>query len=177
MKRNNLHIRKLILSALFLALGITLPFLTGQIPEIGSALCPMHIPVLLCGFLCGGSWGLMIGVLAPLLRSVVIGMPVLFPMGICMALELGTYGLVAGMLYSKLEKGKWSIYISLISAMVLGRIVWGIAMFVCMGFDTMKFGFDAFVSGAVTMAVPGIIIQLVLVPVIVMMLRKWDIKD
>ena len=167
-------IKTISFSAMFLALAFVMPFLTGQIPQIGSMLCPMHIPVLLCGFLCGGSWGLMIGVLAPLLRSFVVGMPVLFPMAVCMALELGTYGFVAGELYDRLEKGKWSIYVSLISAMILGRIVWGIAMFACMGFDTTKFGFHAFISGAVTMAVPGIIAQVVLVPIIVTMFGKWD---
>ena len=161
-------------SAMFLVLAFVMPFLTGQIPQIGSMLCPMHIPVLLCGFLCGGSWGLIVGLIAPVLRSVLIGMPVLFPMAVCMSLELGTYGFVAGILYEKLVKGKWSIYISLISAMILGRIVWGIAMFVCMGFDSTKFGFDAFLSGAITMAIPGIIVQIVLVPIIVTIWRKWE---
>ncbi len=167
-------IKTISFSAMFLALAFVMPFLTGQIPQIGSMLCPMHIPVLLCGFLCGGSWGLMIGVLAPVLRSVVVGMPVLFPMAVCMSLELGTYGFVAGRLYDRLGKGKWSIYVSLISAMILGRLVWGVAMFVCMGFDATKFGFQAFLSGALTMAVPGIIAQVVLVPIIVTMFGKWD---
>ncbi len=167
-------IKTISFSAMFLALAFVMPFLTGQIPQIGSMLCPMHIPVLLCGFFCGGLWGLMIGVLAPLLRSVVVGMPVLFPMAVCMSLELGTYGFVAGRLYDRLGKGKWSIYVSLISAMILGRLVWGVAMFVCMGFDVTKFGFQAFLSGAVTMAVPGIIAQVVLVPIIVTMFGKWD---
>ncbi|MBE6629112.1 MAG: ECF transporter S component, partial [Ruminococcaceae bacterium] len=70
---------KMVLAALFLAMAYVLPFLTGQIPEIGAMLCPMHIPVLLCGFLCGWPWGLAVGFVAPLLRSLTLGMPPLFP--------------------------------------------------------------------------------------------------
>ena len=86
MKKNNLF--RMILSALFLAVAYVLPFFTGQIPEIGSMLCPMHLPVLLCGFICGWYWGLAVGFIAPLFRSLILGMPVMFPMGICMAFEL-----------------------------------------------------------------------------------------
>ncbi|MFQ6976237.1 MAG: ECF transporter S component [Oscillibacter sp.] len=67
-------VRKLTYSALFLALAMVLPFLTGQIPEIGSMLCPMHLPALLCGFMCGWPWGLAVGFISPLLRSM-SGMP------------------------------------------------------------------------------------------------------
>lgn len=168
----NVQPRKLALAAMFLALALVMPFLTGQIPQIGSMLCPMHIPVLLCGFFCGGPWGLLVGLLAPLLRSAVFGMPQMFPMAVCMALELATYGFVAGMLYEKLPRGKNSVYVSLVSTMLAGRIVWGLAMFACMGFDTTKFGMAAFFSGAVVTAVPGIILQLVLIPVIVIALEK-----
>ena len=88
----SLQIRKLTFSALFLALAMVLPFITGQIPEIGKSLCPMHIPVLLCGFLCGSPWGLAVGFIAPLLRSVVFGMPKVFPDAVVMAFELATDG-------------------------------------------------------------------------------------
>ena len=83
MKQTN--VRNLVLSAMFLALGLTLPFLTGQIPQIGQMLCPMHIPILLCGLVCGWKWGGVIGFITPLLRSVLFGMPVMFPNGIAMA--------------------------------------------------------------------------------------------
>ena len=69
------RLRRLVYSALFLALALLLPFLTGQIPQIGSALNPMHIPVLLCGFVCGWPWGLAVGLIAPLLRHLLFGMP------------------------------------------------------------------------------------------------------
>ena len=171
MKKRN-DVKKLTLSAMFLALAFVMPFLTGQIQQIGSMLCPMHIPVLLCGFFCGAPWGLAIGVLAPLLRSATLGMPVMFPAAFCMAFELATYGFVAGWLHHKLPKKKGSVYLSLLSAMLLGRLVWGMVMFSCMGFDAAKFGLKAFLGGAVLQAVPGIILQLILVPVLVIALEK-----
>ena len=120
-------LRRLILAALFLALAFVLPFLTGQIPQIGSALCPMHIPALLCGFFCGPWYGLAVGAAAPLLRSLIYGMPPLMPTGIAMCFELAAYGFVAGLLYKLLPKKNGYIYVSLISAMLAGRVVWGIA--------------------------------------------------
>ena len=170
MKNNN--IRKMVLSAMFLALAYVLPFLTGQIPEIGAMLCPMHIPVLLCGFLCGSPWGMLVGFLAPLLRSVTLGMPPLLPTAFCMAFELATYGAVAGFLYRILPKKKTSVYMALLAAMVAGRVVWGAVMFICMGLSGGNFGFGAFVAGALTNAVPGILVQIVLIPLLVIALEK-----
>jgi len=170
----SVRVKKLILSALFLAMALVLPFLTGQIPEVGSMLCPMHIPALLCGFFCGWPWGLMVGFVAPLLRSVTFGMPPMFPVAICMAFELATYGAVAGALYQKLPKKKSSIYVALLVAMVVGRLVWGAAQFVCMGLDPAAFGFAAFWAGAVTTAIPGIIVQIILIPLLVMALEKHN---
>ncbi|MEE1085835.1 MAG: ECF transporter S component [Schaedlerella sp.] len=171
MKRSN-EIKKLTLSALFLAFAFIMPFLTGQIPQIGSMLCPMHIPVLLCGFFCGAPWGLGVGFVAPILRSVTLGMPVMFPKAFCMAFELATYGFIAGWLYNKLPKKKMNIYVSLLSAMVIGRLVWGVAMFCCIGFDSSTFGFSAFLAGALLNAVPGIILQIIIIPVLVFKLKK-----
>ena len=137
------------LSGMFLALAYVMPFLTGQIPEIGSMLCPMHIPVLLCGFVCGAPYGLVVGAIAPILRSLTLGMPPLFPTATAMAFELAIYGLMAGILYNALPKKKINIYASLIGAMIVGRIVWGFTMFCIMGFDFSKFGLAAFWAGAV----------------------------
>ena len=123
----NLSLKKLIYSAVFLALALVLPFLTGQIPEIGSMLCPMHIPVLLCGFICGGPWGAAVGFIAPLLRYVLFQMPPIFPAGLSMAFELAVYGLVSGLLYKALPKKIPFLYASLLIAMVSGRLVWGAA--------------------------------------------------
>ena len=170
--KNRNDIKKLTLAAMFLALAFVMPFLTGQIPQIGSKLCPMHIPVLLCGFFCGAPWGLVVGFLAPLFRSFVLGMPPMFPTAFCMAFELAAYGFVAGWLHNKLPKRKANVYVSLLSAMVIGRIVWGIVMFGCMGFDVSQFGFNAFLAGAVLNAVPGIIVQVILIPILVIGLEK-----
>ena len=161
---------KLIYAALMLALAYVMPFLTGQIPEIGAMLCPMHLPVLLCGFICGWPWGLAVGLVAPLLRSLTLGMPPLFPTAVCMAFELATYGAIAGLMHKLLPKKKPYIYCSLITAMLAGRLVWGAAMFICLGISGKGFTFAKFISGAVLEAVPGIIVQIVLIPIIVMVL-------
>lgn len=168
--KNHSSILRLIISALCLALAYTLPFLTGQIPEFGSMLLPMHIPVLLCGFLCGWKWGLSVGFVAPLFRSLILGKPVLFPMAVCMAIELATYGLVCGIAYRLFPKKKKYIYLSLIIAMIVGRVLWGISMAACMEIKGGAFTFNAFISGAFIEAVPGIIIQIVLIPILVMIL-------
>lgn len=169
-KKNSIF--TMVLAAMFLALAFVMPFLTGQIPEIGSMLCPMHIPVLLCGFICGWPWGLAVGFIAPLLRSLVLGMPPMFPVAICMAFELAAYGVMAGLFYMWLPKKKGFIYASLLSAMIIGRLVWGISMLVCMGVKGGSFGISAFWAGAVVEALPGIAVQIVVIPVIVMVAER-----
>ena len=171
MKRRN-EIKKLTWSALFLSIAFIMPFLTGQIPQIGAMLCPMHIPVLLCGFLCGAPWGLLVGFIAPILRSIILGMPLFFPAALCMALELGVYGGVAGFLHRRFPKGNAFVFLSLIIAMISGRIIWGIAMFICMNIVGGQFGLDIFIAGAVTNAIPGIVIQLILIPLLVVSIEK-----
>lgn len=166
---------KMILSALFLALAYVMPFLTGQIPEIGSMLCPLHIPVILCGFICGWKYGLVIGLIAPLFRSLTLGMPPIFPTATSMSFELAAYGAISGLMYNILPKKKLYIYCSLLTAMIIGRIVWGIAMFICMGIKNSPFTFNAFVAGAFVNALPGIILQIVVIPVIIMTLEKINI--
>ncbi len=168
----SLQIRKLTYAALFLALALVLPFLTGQIPQIGSALSPMHIPVLLCGFLVGWPLGLAVGFIAPLLRSVIFGMPVMVPGAVAMAFELAVYGLVSGILYRLLPKKKWSIYVTLVVAMLAGRVIWGIAQLIIAGLSGNSFTWALFLAGAFTNAVPGIILHIILIPVIVMVLER-----
>lgn len=169
---NSLKVLRMTYAALCLALAMVLPFLTGQIPEIGSMLCPMHIPVLLCGFLCGWPWGLAVGFIAPLLRSVTFGMPAMFPGAVSMAFELAVYGGMAGFLYRKFPKTIPGIYAALLSAMIAGRIVWGIARLILAGLSGNGFTFAMFLSGAITTAIPGIILQLVLIPALVYALQK-----
>ena len=171
--KNHQKILKLVLTALFLAIAYVLPFLTGQIPEIGSMLSPMHIPVLLCGFVTGWEWGLALGFIAPLFRSLTLGAPLLFPKAVCMAFELAAYGAVAGIMHKYLPKRRPFIYVSLIIAMLAGRVVWGGAMFVCLGIRGSAFTFSAFLAGAFTNAIPGIVLQIVLIPPVVMILEKF----
>ncbi len=172
METRKRNIKNMTLSAMFMAVAFILPFFTGQIPQIGKMLCPMHIPVLLCGFFCGAPWGMLVGFVVPIFRSFVLGMPVMFPTAVCMAAELATYGLVTGFIHNRLPKKRWAVYVSLIAAMIVGRIVWGLEMLVCMGLDTTKFGMSAFISGAITTAIPGIVLQLILVPIIVITIKK-----
>ena len=171
MKRKN-SANDLALSAMFLTLAYILPFLTGQIPQIGAMLCPMHIPVIICGYICGAPWGLAVGFVAPLLRSVTLGMPVLFPTAFSMAFELGAYGFLSGLFYGILPKKRIYTYLSLIISMLAGRLLWGIVQFCCLGFDAEKFSLSAFWAGAFVNALPGICIQLVFIPILIMALEK-----
>ncbi len=163
--------KKMILSALFLALAFVLPFLTGQIPEFGAMLCPLHIPVLLCGFICGWPYGLVVGFIAPLFRSFVLGMPPILT-ALAMAFELAAYGAVSGIMHRLLPKKKPYIYVSLLTAMVVGRLVWGAATFLILASSGGTFTFSAFLMGAVLGALPGILVQIVLIPLLVMALSK-----
>lgn len=166
------QIFRLVLAAMFLALALVLPFLTGQIPQIGNAFLPMHIPVLLCGFFCGPWYGLAVGFLAPLLRFALFGMPPVIPIGISMSFELAAYGFVSGGLYRLLKKRVFGVYVSLITAMILGRVIWAAARLTLYGLGKAPFGWAAFVAGAFTNAIPGIILQLVLLPPLVILLTK-----
>lgn len=167
------RVERLALSAMFMALGLALPFLTGQIPQIGGMLLPMHLPVLICGFVCGWKWGLAVGLVTPLLRSLLFGMPPMMPTAICMAFELATYGAVAGYLYGRLEGSKLRVLASLVTAMLVGRVVWGIASFAVYSLFTQRaFTLAMFWAGGFAGAWPGMLLQLVLVPLIVYALEK-----
>ena len=169
---SSLQIRKLTYSALYLAIAMVLPFITGQIPEIGAMLCPMHIPALLCGFMCGWPWGLTVGLIAPLLRSVLFGMPAMFPTAVAMAFELAVYGGLSGLLYSLLPKGKRTIWLVLIISMIAGRVVWGIVRVILAGLSGSEFTWALFIAGAVTNAIPGIIMHLILIPILVIVMER-----
>lgn len=169
----NKKIQKLVLSAMFLGLGLVLPFFTGQIQQIGNMLLPMHLPVILCGFICGWKYGLVVGAVTPILRSAVFSMPVMYPSAIAMAFELAAYGFLVGFLF---RNARWqclkSLYRCLIISMLGGRVVWGIVMTVILGLGENGFTLTAFLTGAFLNAIPGIIVQLILVPAIMLALNK-----
>lgn len=167
------QIKKMVASALLLAIGLVLPFLTGQLPQLGGMLLPLHLPVLICGFVCGWSWGLALGFVLPLFRSLIFGMPPMVPTALAMAFEMAAYGAVCGLMYEKLPKKPVNVYLALFSAMLAGRLVWGLvsipiyAAFTEQGFALTIFWVNGFVK-----AWPGMILQAVLVPLIVLSLEK-----
>ena len=170
MKKN--HIVKLSLSAMLLALGLVLPFLTGQIPEIGSMLLPMHLPALICGFVCGWQWGIAVGFVMPIMRSLIFGMPPMIPTALGMAFELAAYGAAAGLLYRSL-KVRGRTLLSLVGAMLIGRVVWGAASYVIyLALMGKTFTLSVFWMSGFVNAWPGMVLQLIVVPLVVKALER-----
>jgi riboflavin transporter FmnP len=166
--------KKMVLAGLFLAIGVILPQITGHLagPDGGRMFLPMHIPVLLAGMVCGPFSGAMVGLLAPILSSLVTGgtMPLVYPMLPIMAAELFTYGLVGGICATKF---KWNAYFSLVTAMVAGRCSYGL-MFAALFFSHADGPFRAAsVWTAVATGVPGIAIQLIIVPQILFAVKRY----
>lgn len=168
---------KVVWSGLFIALGVILPFLTGQLQSIGNMLLPMHLPVLLCGFICGAPYGLAVGFIVPLLRSILFGMPPIFPVAVSMAFELAAYGFITGFLYRRLPKKNGMIYVSLIAAMLLGRIIAGAVNVLLYGIKGNGYSVQMFMAGMFLNAIPGIILQLVLIPVLIIIFRKSKVME
>lgn len=165
-------VKNLAFAAMFLALCIVLPLVTGGIPQIGKALAPMHIPVLVCGFICGWQYGAAVGFVAPLMRSVIFNVPVMYPTATAMCFELSVYGFLSGILYKLFPKKNLYLFPALIISMLGGRIVWGISRYIMAGLSGSHFDFSLFIAGAFTQAIPGIICQIILVPLIVIALKK-----
>ena len=161
---------------MFIALGIVLPFVTMNIPEIGNMLLPMHIPVLLSGFILGPVYGMIVGFVTPLLRSIMFGAPIFYPKAIVMSFELLTYGLISGVFYHIIfnRRSKLiNIYISLILAMIFGRVSYGVVQSIIGLVEMSEFTFKIFITEAVINAIPGIIIQLIIIPIIIKLLGGY----
>lgn len=184
---NKLSIDKICIAGILLGLGYALPFLTGQIPEIGNMLCPMHIPVLIAGFILGPYYGLILGFILPISRSAFFGMPYFYPTSIAMAFELATYGFLSGFIFKILQnKLKTDIIVNTLLALIIalfgGRIVWGIASFICNLTIQNSFTFKIFLAGAFINAWPGIILQIIIIPLLIKILslnnksKKYLIK-
>lgn len=169
----NKEIKNITLSAMFLGLALVLPFLTGQIQVIGKMLLPMHLPILLCGLICGWQYGALIGFITPLMRSLLFGMPPMYPTAIAMAFELAAYGFAVGFLFSH---AKWqcikSLYRCLITAMIAGRAVSGLANIILLGLKGNSYTLSAFIAAHFTSAIPGIVIQLTLIPAVMLILNR-----
>ena len=164
-------IRNLVLTALFFALGLVLPFLTGQVPEIGNMLLPMHLPVFLCALICGWKYATPMAFVLPLIRSLFFGMPPIYPTAVAMAFELAAYAFVAGFIYFLFKKQSVEkVYVSIIASMVAGRIVWGSVQLVLLGIGGNPFTWEAFWAGAVLKAIPGIVMLLIVVPAVMLTL-------
>ena len=164
MKHSNFktNVHNLVLAAMFLALALVLPFLTGQIPQIGGMLLPMHLPVFLCGLICGWRYGAVVGFVAPLMRMALFVMPPLVA-AVAMAFELAAYGGIACVV---------ALYRALLAAMVGGRIVWAAVRVVMTGVASVPFTWQIFLTEALVNAIPGIILQLVFIPVLMVALDR-----
>lgn len=171
-KKKTSSTRQLVLAGLFIALGLVMPFLTAQVPAVGSKLLPMHIPVLISGFVLGWPYALLVGFLTPLLRSVIFTMPRLYPTAVSMAFELAAYGAVTSILYHRLPKKNVMVYASLIGAMICGRLVMGAANMILYGVQGNVYSWSLFIAGAFFNAIPGIAVQIVLIPALVLALEK-----
>lgn len=167
----NKNLKNLCLAALFVALGLLLPFLTGNIPQIGKLLSPMHIPIMLCGLICGWKYGLAVGAATPVLRSLLFGMPTpLYPNALGMSFELAGYAVSIALIYRLFKKKTvLSVYCAMIPSMLIGRIIWGISRAIMLGLSgpqTAAFSISIFVTSGFINAVPAIILQLIVVPAV-----------
>lgn len=168
--KNN-QVKNLIIAGMCVAIGIILPMAMHSIPNAGRVFLPMHIPILICGLACGWQYGLLCGILTPFLSSVMTGMP---PMAMLpgMLCELAVYGAVTGIIIKKVRtKSQYAnLYIALITAMISGRIVMGVLN--ALLFQAGNYAFNMWIAGAFVTAIPGIVIQILLIPTIVYGLQK-----
>lgn len=162
-----LNVKNLVTTAMLIAVGLILPTFFHAFPGGGPAALPMHLPVLICGMVCGPIYGAVCGFILPLLSSFT-GMPPL-PVAFTMAFELCTYGLVTGLLYRTFKQ---NIYVSLIGGMLCGRVVSGVANAILMGVMGKPYGLNTFLTASFVTGLPGIVIQLIAVPLIVVALTK-----
>ena len=165
MNRNST--KQLIICALCIGLGLVLPSFFHMFGGTGAVMLPMHIPVLICGFICGWPYGIACGAILPLLSSVLTGMPPIFPIGLAMMFELATYGAVAGLLFKKLD-----VYPSLVGAMLTGRVISGVANTILLGMAGRNYSLQVFLTASFITALPGIIVQLVVIPLLMIALVK-----
>ncbi len=167
--KKEFNTKRLLITSMFIAIGIILPSIFHNFNMAGNIFLPMHIPILICAIICGEKYGGICGLVVPILSSFLTGMPPIFPVAIIMSLELGCYGLILGILLKRR-----SIMVSLIVTLLIGRIVSCIANFVILGVVQNTFAFSAFIIGTFITALPGIIIQLILIPILYNFFKRRD---
>lgn len=173
---NKFSTKNIALAGMFIAMGIVLPYLTVNNPSLGNMFLPMHLPVLLSGFVIGWPLAFIVGFATPIIRSLAIGMPPFIPTALSMAFELATFGAVAAIIYRALPGKPISIYISLICSMIAGRIVSALVNLLLLGFGLREsYSFQIFLAGAFLKAWPGIILQIILIPALVIALEKANL--
>lgn len=160
--------KEIVLSGLLLATGILLPMIFHAVGMTGPIFLPMHIPVLIGGMLLSPYLALVLGIVTPLLSSVLTGMPVLFPMAPIMVVELGTYGLIAALC---IRKFKLNVILALIISMIAGRIMAGVTVALLIQLFSVQMNPILFVQGAIITGLPGLIIQIILIPTLVYLIK------
>lgn len=175
MKRN--PIKEVAIASLMVAMGIVLPFLTASNPQLGSIFLLMHIPVLIAGLVLGPKYGLIVGMMTPILRSLLFTLPPLYPQALIMMFELGAYGFFIGLAYHHLPKRTIDVYASLFIALLLGRAVWGIAASIFYPLAGFNFSFQIFLKTAFVTSLPGLGIQIVLIPLVFIYLKRTRVLD
>lgn len=168
--RRKITTKKLVTASMLLAIGVIIPSIFHLTGLPGQMLLPMHIPVLIGGFLLPPSLAMLLGMLTPLLNSFITGMPVLFPIAIILVFELGAYGLITSLFYRVL---KVPTLLALIISMIVGRVMAGVTIFVLSRFFTLPLDPVLFVKGAIITGIPGIIIQIILIPSLVYAIVKY----
>lgn len=155
--------KKIVLSGLFIAFGIIFPMIFHTVNLAGPIFLPMHIPVLVAGFLLGPICGAIVGILTPILSGFMTGMPPIIPVMPIMAFELCAYGLITGFLFKKTNQ----IYISLVGAMIGGRLFALLGAYIVSITIAPQVSPMMFVFGSLAKAIPGMIIQLIFIPILV----------
>jgi riboflavin transporter FmnP len=175
--KQRIDTKRLCSAALLLAAGILLPQVFHSIggPAAGGVFLPMHIPVLVAGLLLGPFYGAVIAVVTPVVSFLCMGMPPAAKLPF-MVLELVGYGAVSGLLYSR----KWNLYLSLVVAQMSGRAVYALSLLMGAYILRLPVPQVAVVGTAIVTGLPGIVIQLVFVPAVVILVRRvirFDARD
>ncbi|XTR36489.1 ECF transporter S component [Paraclostridium tenue] len=160
--------KKIALSAIFIAFGIIMPMIFHTVNLAGTIFLPMHIPVLIAGFLLGPTCGALVGIITPILSGLMTGMPPIIPMMPIMTFELCAYGFLSGTLFEKTQ----NIYLSLIAAMIGGRLFAVVGAFLVSITTAPQISPLIFIFGNIFKAIPGILIQLIFIPIFIKYLKK-----